>query len=170
MMEEHRVATRPKLLLIGQAPGRGGDGQQALSGRAAALLANMAGIPREELLRRFDRHNLLDRWPGKSPAGKGDIFPASAARDAADRIKRTLRRRGVTFAGPTVLLVGKAVARAFGLRRPEYLTWYPGFEWCLKGAVIPHPSGINRWWNSSRNRRRASRFLKQILRKGQRHG
>ena len=58
---------------------------------------------------------------------------------------------------PFVLFLGRKVAEAFGFdfRRLGYL-WWDGETEC---AVVPHPSGVNRWWNDWHNRTEASAFL-----------
>ena len=69
-------AVRP--LLIGQAPGPRSDPAEPLAGRCGARLAGLCGIGQDEFLRRFERVNLIDRFPGK--ASKGDRFPLDEAR------------------------------------------------------------------------------------------
>jgi hypothetical protein len=65
------------------------------------------------------------------------------------------------FAGRSfVLLAGHRVAAAFGVRE-GYLR-----EFVLQGvpaAVVPHPSGVNRWWNDPANVARASAFLRGVF-------
>jgi hypothetical protein len=142
-----------KTILIGQAPSRGGDPRRPLSsGPTATALARLAGLPAHEFLRAFERRNLLDAWPGKS--GKGDAFPLRAARDAAMIILPELRGRRVVF-------LGRNVARAFYFDG-EFLKWKRCFGNGI-AAVFPHPSGINLWWNKSRNERAAVRFLRREL-------
>jgi len=142
-----------KLLLIGQAPGRNGDPRRPLEGRIAGKMAELAGVPVGEWLDRTERMNLLGEFRGK--AGKGDAWDAELARKAADGMKKTI-------AGRRVLLLGRNVARAFGLVDLPWLTWMEAFG-AVAGA-IPHPSGIVLWWNSPENRERASAFLREIPR------
>lgn len=45
----------------------------------------------------------------------------------------------------------------------RYLRW----EYLRKGetyAVLPHPSGVNRWWNEEENVARARDFLREAAR------
>lgn len=111
-----------------------------------ARLAGLAGY--EELASRARLVNLLPAFPGKN--GKGDAFPVGTARLVAER----MRLRGL------VLLAGRNVGEAFGLAA-DY------FEWRRRGAtryvVIPHPSGVSRWWNDPRNVIRASAFLRGVF-------
>lgn len=62
--------------------------------------------------------------------------------------------------GRLVVLAGKNVARAFGVRA-EYHEWLvsPG----CRAVVVPHPSGVNRWWNSADNREASRVFWTDLL-------
>lgn len=131
--------------IVGEAPPRSGG--RPFEGDAGRRLRQVA---RHDLAD-CRLVNLLEAWPGPDGA-KGDAFPIDEARAAAARVR---------FRTPVVLLAGHRVARAFGVRA-GYLEWTT-----LRGrraAVIPHPSGINRWWNCPRNRRRARRFIAAALR------
>lgn len=139
--------TRP--LLVGEAPGPTGEGPP-LGGRAGRLLDRMAGLA---FVDACDRVNLLDAWPGH--AGKASAFPAAAAREAAAALLAADQHR-------VLLLAGQRVAAAFGLRRPDYLCWYPLPGGRLAG-VIAHPSGVNRWLNVPLHRELTGRFLTQAL-------
>jgi hypothetical protein len=57
-----------------------------------------------------------------------------------------------------VLLLGTRVCAAFGLDRPEWLGWY-ATEAAPLALAVPHPSGLNRWWNDLDNRVNAERQL-----------
>jgi uracil-DNA glycosylase len=140
-----------KLIIVGQAPGRRGDPRQTLKGKVGRRLARTFGVSEEQYTLCTELHNVLECWPGKH--GKGDRFPMAAAREAARNLKPTLE-------GNRVLLLGRAVAAAFGVR-VGYLTWIH-LGACLV-AVLPHPSGINRWWNEPKNRRAAERFLRGLV-------
>jgi uracil-DNA glycosylase len=128
-----------KPLIVGQAPGRGADGCVPFSeGPTLRRMADLCGVSRDEFPAMFDLVNLIDYWPGR--AGDGDAFPMAEARE---------RAAAMSVAGrPLVLLAGRAVERAFGLRRGD---WFEVRD--LRGApcaVVPHPSGRNRWWNDAR--------------------
>ena len=138
-----------KPLLIGQAP-NSTDSGDPLSGRAGQFLATIAGLNWSDFLAMTERRNLLGRFPGK--AGKGDRFPAREARDAASKIVLDARH---------VLAVGKAVAGSLGVKNPVFLSRVD-----LRGGVvgvIPHASGIVRWWNDPENRKAAVAFVRQFL-------
>lgn len=141
-----------RLLLIGQAPGRGGDPSRPLEGRIGRRLAEMIGVSFDEYLLIAERTNLLTEWTGKK--GKGDSWDALAARERASELRQV-------FPGRVAVLLGRNVARAFGLGDLEWLAW---MDFC-EGAVgaIPHPSGIVIWWNDPANRSRAFEFLREAL-------
>lgn len=140
-----------KPLLIGQAPSRESDGRSAFStnGKSSSRLRRLIGRP---VLNAFDAVNLIDRWPG-SASIKGDLFPIVDARKAARKLM-TRDPHGV------FVLVGKSVARAFGVRL-DYFRWVEMDGRLL--VTIPHPSGVSRWWNDPANERRAARFLRSLV-------
>ena len=141
-----------KILLIGQAPGRRGDAYRPLEGKVTKKLAGLAGVSVEEWLDRTERTNLLDEFPGK--AGKGDIWNTELLRKKAEQVELHL-------VGRTVLLLGRNVARAFGLVELPWMTWVEEFG--AKVSVIPHPSSIVIWWNALENREAVAVFLKGML-------
>jgi uracil-DNA glycosylase len=63
----------PRPIIVGQAPGPNTDPLEPLSGRSGARLAELCGITHPEFLARFDRRNLLPKFPGRS-GGKGDAW------------------------------------------------------------------------------------------------
>jgi len=143
-----------KMLIMGQAPSKCGEGESPFStnrhgsGRRLVLLL---GTTPERFRDLFDLVNLIKHWPGKQ--GKGDAFPLAEAKIAADQMRFDGR--------PAVLLAGRGVAAAFGQRGRPYLEWFE-----LRGvpaAVLPHPSGINRWWNDAENCVAASLFMHALL-------
>jgi hypothetical protein len=141
--------------MIGQAPGR--TPGPVLGGRAGRRLAELAGI--DDLSEFFELRNLLDRFPGK--AGKGDAFPIVEARAAALRLMPELNER-------RVILLGRNVASAFpheSVRTAPYLFWIrTGDEWSTTTwLVLPHPSGVNLWWNDPRHVADASALLRRLV-------
>lgn len=141
-----------KALVVGQAPSRDTDGRQPFSGRSGANLASLLGVTQRDLARTVDLVNLLPRWPGK--AGKGDAFPAAEARAAAAMLAAVAPH-------DRVVLCGAAVVRAFGLRID------PLERVTRSGRVLlhlPHPSGVNRWWNDEANMAAATTALRAFVR------
>jgi len=135
--------------IIGQAPGREFENLPALQGKTLRRLMGLAGSKTEfEFRDYFEALNVLPHWPGKS--GKGDAFPIEEAKKAAVRLEKYLVDRRVIFLGDLVAIV-------FGWSRTPKLQWRQcaAYEF----AVLPHPSGINRWYNNPRNVSQASRFL-----------
>lgn len=138
---------------MGQAPSRDTEGRAPFSGRSGRFLCDVLSLPDPALppdvrLRRaFDLVNLVDRWPGK--AGKGDAFPMAEGRAAA---------RAVLAVAPhdRLVLCGANVARCFGVR-PDLLA--SGIVGGKVFLVLPHPSGVNRWWNAPGSRELAARAL-----------
>lgn len=139
-----------KPLLVGEAPARGTEGLPPFSGRSGAFLARVAGF---DVAARFECVNLLDRWPG--PQGKGSAFPLAEARAAALELD---------VGGRTVILAGWRVAHAWPDRAPRaYLVAVDGAHGGPL-AVLPHPSGVCRWWNDAWRRDAARRFLARAAR------
>ena len=124
-------------------------------------------------MRRFDRVNLLARFPGKAK-GKGDACPRSEAERGAARMAMA----GI-FKGRLVVLLGAGVARVFGIRdyfMPSDLCVPRGrvpllafdFTPLFPGgvALCPHPSGISMWWNEPANVDAAREFWRVLARYG----
>lgn len=132
-----------KKLVIGEAPGPRGMKNMI------EVLYRKTGV----LLRRAEHRNLLHTWPGPDrDSGKGSAFPLRHAQARARRFR-------VAKNVDTVLVLGKRVARAFGLEVGYFeFVERNGRLW----AVIPHPSGVNHWWNDVGNRVRAMEFLEEL--------
>lgn len=109
-----------------------------------------------EYERAFIRMNVLDYWPG-SARGKGDMFPLTEARRSLHHVIAKLD--GGRYY--RLVLLGRKVAHVFGHGEDKLFAW----SWDERGfrvAVCPHPSGVNLWWNDSRNVARARRFFRGI--------
>ena len=141
---------RKKMLIIGQAPGGSddiSDKKRVFEGTPGRRLAGLCGLTLDEFLAAFDTINVLERFPGKQ--GKGDAFPIKEARLCAAEIN--------TEKYDLILLAGKNVAAAFGWVDAQYMEWRERF------VVIPHPSGVNRWWNDPRNMGSMRRFMQSLF-------
>lgn len=117
-------------------------------GRCGAFLTRLLGADYRSL---FDEANLLDTWPG--PSGKGSAAPRLDLRLAWDAFLLADRHQAV-------VLCGKRVAGAAGLRM--------GFLGRLGAQgrtllLVPHPSGVCRWWNDPGCREAARRFLLEAV-------
>lgn len=142
-----------RVVLIGQAP-RDNYPDYPLfpwpRGCTGHRLSQLAGVSPFRYLRKFIRLNVFYKAPGKSGA-----FPMTLAREYAAEIAPYLTHR-------TVVFVSLSVADAFGWRNAPLMKWTPvdlghGTVWC---AVVPHPSGRNRWYNSARNKAQAEEFMR----------
>lgn len=138
------------ILVIGEAPAKKGSApfENSRSGERIRSWSSAEGILPAH---RFKFVNLFDSPMPKQ--GKGREFPA---REAATRAK------GLHLPANTscIVLAGKRVAAAFGLRSAEYFCCR---EICgLPAYVMPHPSGVNRWWNDPVNASRARAFFIQL--------
>lgn len=147
------------LIILGEAPGdypRYDPKKHALFpypvGCAGHRLMKLMGLERWEYVQ-LDRRNLLDYYPGK--AGKGAKFPHGASREAVRKLHESQ-----ALIGHNVLLVGKRLATAFGYETQEMLTWHHCKAYNY--AIVPHTSGINRWWNSPGNSADGAVFLRAI--------
>lgn len=163
---------RLRPLLIGQAPPPSFDPdthsplhplpEKCSGGR----LAEIMGLDARTYLRTFQRINLLRDFPGqrRRPGGtRVDHWPKAEARQAAELIAPLLD-------GRQVILVGRNVARAFSLEAAPWHEWssyrvtYPPDSPALFSvAVVPHPSGLNRWYNDSANLETARAFWTGFL-------
>jgi len=143
----------PKPLIIGEAPGKNGDPSTPIEGRIGRRLAECCGISFEEFLETFSRRNLLDTQPQDN--GKGADFNVKAA----GRVARELEKQFVP--GQVVLILGKRAAAAFRFIDVDYFQ-----RFVVNGAsvyVVPHPSGVNHWWNELENELQMIRFMKRIV-------
>lgn len=146
-----------KPLIVGEAPGKGGDASKPIEGRIGARLAACCGLTFDEFLERFDRVNLLDVQPQVS--GKGTDFNVKLASKKAFYFEHN--REGL-FGRPFTLLLGKRVAAAFGLTKVEYFVPIT-FKNGSKAYVVPHPSGVSRWWNTLDNELTMIRFMHRVV-------
>ena len=181
---KHRAVKKPQVvsecnaargLILGQAPPGPRKslprGWRPLAGPAEQRLARLAGVDVAQLWQHFDRANLLSWYPGlkgrsakhdvskgyKLHASDGDVFPMEHAKDAASRLKLTKYR--------SVLLLGTAVARAFGVSKALLKVETRGQTRFL---TFPHPSGVSHYWNDKTNVKKAARAFKREVRALQR--
>jgi len=146
-----------KILIVGQGPSKSGLGQEALTGlkKSGGALAKLFGLAPEQLHARADCINLLSQWHGKS--SKGDKFPLKMAQKTAQAILNSWKNYD------HIILLGSNVAKAFGFHQLPLLTWTEIEPCGCKLAIVPHPSGINRWYNDAANKRAATSFLRELF-------
>lgn len=142
----HRVHRR--LLLVGEdfgrSPIRYHSDVYALtgaSGRHLAKLANEHYLNFYMLTERTNVVELPEEWKDK------DLVRSRVAAIEA-RMDRDYQR---------TILLGARVAKAFDLAALRVCEWYGDV------AVMPHPSGRNRWYNDPANVARAEDFLRGAL-------
>lgn len=141
------------LVLIGQAPSVRTDKLSAFAGRTGRRLASWMDLTFETFHRDLTLVNVFDDYPGHRN-GKGDAFPTAAARERADAI---LHR----YAGRRIVFVGYACASAFNCAHLPPFKWF-ALQTPVRAYVakIPHPSGVNTFYNDPANVDRASQFLR----------
>jgi len=132
------------ILIVGEAPGR------TDKGRTRTRISELSGHPWEEWA---DWRNLIEEWPG--PARRGaSAWNGQLARRNAPNLP--LENYDLT------ILLGRRVAAAV---LPGGAGW-PFFRQHSyeRGVVtvVPHTSGINRWWNDPENVERGAEFLRQV--------
>lgn len=143
-----------KPLIVGEAPNKKGrPGDTSIAGRCGKKLAELCGCTLDEYLDVFERRNVLSTYPGAS--GKGSAFSSPAIKRRATILRRAFRP------GRTVILLGYRSARAFGVKAKYFEPVKVG---SAAAIVVPHPSGINRWYNDPANVRKMKRFMQGIYR------
>ena len=90
--------------------------------------------------------------------GNTTPWPRIPARVIATKFCLELQREKNSW---ILLLLGVKVCGAFGIEKPRWLEWYRS---ALGGPFIavPHPSGLNRWWNSAENTEAARQLLSKV--------
>lgn len=140
-----------EIVIVGQGPGRTGEDKKPFEGRGSGTrTAELMGVDDlENIVHIVHMRNVLDKFYGKS--GKGDCFPLEKARKAAKKMR---------FREKTIIMAGRQTALAFGIKAD----YFEPVRFRGKTAyVMPHPSGINRWWNSSNNYAKARRFMRKCV-------
>jgi uracil-DNA glycosylase len=151
----------PRLVVIGQAPGRHAgrhaDPRQSAFVRTIGRWLAQAGFAGDDP-RAIAHFTALTRcFPGPSRHGNGDRAPSRAEQ----ALCRDHLLAELALVRPTVvLLVGGLAVTAFG--GPVALTNAVGHSWEREGVhylPLPHPSGASRWRNQPANRAALDRAL-----------
>jgi hypothetical protein len=149
-MKQKKIETH-KIGLVGQAPSRRGDPRKPLAGPNGQKMARLAGMSYDELIacrrKHLNTHSSGKRGKDAFDHAKGNVNAADVLMDW--RVER-------------IVLLGKNVARCFGLRDVPFLAEIHIYG--RRFLICPHPSGTNRWWNERRNERRARQILQRFLR------
>jgi len=137
-----------KIVFLGECPGPSGKkGFEGWSGqRLLRLCRDVPNLQEQAVFL-----NVFNEWQGPATrhnerGGKGSCFSISKAKRRAPFVASRIRRLSPTL----VVLLGKRVALSFGLRLPFMaFTYLEAFKaWA---TIIPHPSGVVRWWNTVDN-------------------
>lgn len=147
-----------RVILVGEAPSKNEVTETPIAGRIGRRLAACAGLSFDEYMARFERVNLLH--VRQDTKAKGFEFNAAAAEREALRLRTTWGSFRIAYNPRVVILLGKRVARAFGVPQDYFTLHRLDHEF----YVLPHPSGINRWFNEPANTEKFSAFLKEIIR------
>jgi uracil-DNA glycosylase len=102
--------------------------------------------------------------------GKANLFAQPQPRWDAAEAASSLKSMPLCARDEFVVCLGKRVMLAVGFKTVPWLTWlmmpWPGTvvtgtEY-RRVAFVPHPSGLNRWWNDADNRLRARKFFNRL--------
>lgn len=166
------------IVLLGEAPGGDESYRVPFSAASATALRSKMGDAFVDSV--IDvKLNVCQRAQPRS--GKGRRFSAAEKQLAIESTIAAMvlidATRGHFL---TIVVAGMRLAKAIGLLvPPNYDGELKYFDRCLlpekydayigAGAdpdcyVIPHPSGVNRWWNDPKNRRAAWRFAEKMAR------
>ncbi len=142
-----------KVVVVGEAPGAAGRADLPLyplpPGCAGHRLFKMTALPNmRTYLTLLFRANLLSYNPGPN-------WPKREAHIAAMAMLPFLRER-------QVVLLGRKVARAFGVGQYSFMEWNNYRDLC-DVAVLPHPSGRNLWYQDGGNLYLAGQFWTALL-------
>lgn len=129
------ISSRPEYVLYPEPAGCTGW-------RLWKLLEARTGASKRDYLRAFDRLNLVT----------GQRWSMPEARKEVERLRPQL-------AGRVVVLLGQDVRLAFGVPR---LLIHPQEVDGITFRQLPHPSGLNLWFNSETNRSLASMLLEEL--------
>lgn len=156
---------RDRVLLVGEdfgnSPAEYHTDAGALTGASGRFLAGLCDYQGPNAMLRymldFERTNVVE-----------------LASDWMDRAKVAASVQGILqrMRGRRTILLGQRVANAFGSPDVPALFWTTlydslpnvGLEWAdARIALVPHPSGRNRWWNDASHREEAKWFLKSAI-------
>lgn len=105
-------------------------------------------LQRHEYLRMFDRRNLVS----------GRAWSMGVAREEAEKLHQEVGQYP-----RTVIVLGAQTWKALGFPQTDWLREHADLFNCSWWRV-PHPSGLNPWYNDMRQRRRAARLMLRLAR------
>lgn len=142
-----------KIVFVGYCPSHRGSPEKPLDGPGTGhRLAALCGMSHEGYLRKFERVNLHYDTPLKRDSATKKRGELSAAH---------IRHR---YRGRRIILLGHEVLEAFGLDQClSIAVWSVVMRDETRVSFIPHPSGLNRWYNDKKNIRRVEKFLRGLV-------
>lgn len=165
------LARRPRVMLVGQAPGKvESAGGRAFAGRAGKTLFRWferIGLDESTARERIYIAAITRCYPGPSPSGRGDRVPSTAERAACaswlDDELRLLRPRLLIPVGRLAIerfLPRLALEALIG--REHQIEWAGGETIAIP---LPHPSGASSWIHQDNHGELLSRGLQCIRRR-----
>lgn len=161
-------AVRPRVMLVGQAPGKvEAAGGRAFAGRAGRTLfrwLERAGIDEASARRRLYIAAVTRCYPGPSPSGRGDRVPSFEEQAAC----AAWLERELSLIRPTLVIpVGRLAIARFLPDRPLDELIGAAFEGEHAGGrslivPLPHPSGASSWVHQGNHPRLLSAALERI--------
>lgn len=137
-----------KVLLLGQAPSASSDPDHAFAGNSGRFLAALCGLTHAQFLALYARRNVCDEYHGKQERGNGDaVFNRQLPEDLPGPAEC-----------PLVIAVGAVASAAIGIKKKPLRYFEIHFINGRAVVPVPHPSGVNRWWNEPANKVRAGIF------------
>ena len=162
------AALRPRVMLVGQAPGQvEADGGKPFAGRAGKTLfrwLERVGLDEATARERIYIAAITRCYPGPSPSGRGDRVPSAAERaNCAGWLEEELR-----IVRPRLLIpVGRLAIERFLPPRPldeligrEHDVEHEGGR--SVAIPLPHPSGASSWIHQDDHPRLLDRALQLI--------
>lgn len=145
------MSSTVEVILLGQAPSATSDPGEAFSGKSGARLAELCGLTHADFLKAFTRRNVADAYAGKQARGNGDrVFNRALPDDFP-----------APGAGKLFIAVGAVAAQALGVKEAaRHFQFYFINERII--VTVPHPSGVNRWWNEPTNVVKARKFWRWL--------
>ena len=145
------LAVRPKVMLVGQAPGQvERTDQRPFAGRAGKTLFRWlaeAGISEDDARRHIYIAAVTRCYPGPGPSGRGDRVPSLEERS---NCRRWLDAELALLRPRVVIPVGRLAIDLFLEARPlerligkEHVVVFEGRSTII--IPLPHPSGASSW-------------------------
>lgn len=116
------------------------------------LAGEIPGITEDQYLERFDRRNLIG----------GRAWPVGVGAKQHHRLAAQSFLKELEGSERRVVLLGRDVQAAFDVRLPPLSYERARAGWWV--ICLPHPSGLNRWYNEGSNEREAARLLARLYR------